>query len=210
LPKLCHPEFVSRSHQTNQKVFLFLLFVKYFLHNIKFLLHLIQSIILKLSIMKSIYLFPNKLKIPALVIFIISLLLIILQYSGIKTEINTTVFAFVSDTFTETSYNTYFGFVKEDIYNEILDCSFFISGIILAFSKEKIEDEMITLIRLKSLVYTTYFIFSLLILGEIFIYGFSFLNVIMGFLYFFVILANLFYYTKLFIYKKQFSYENED
>lgn len=160
--------------------------------------------------MKSIYLFPNKLKIPALVIFIIYLLLIILQYSGIKTEINTTVFAFVSDTFTETSYNTYFGFVKEDIYNEILDCSFFISGIILAFSKEKIEDEMITLIRLKSLVYTTYFIFSLLILGEIFIYGFSFLNVIMGFLYFFVILANLFYYTKLFIYKKQFSYENED
>ncbi len=86
----------------------------------------------------------------------------------------------------------------------------FISGIILAFSKEKIEDEMITSIRLKSLVYTTYFIFSLLILGEIFIYGLPFLNVIMGFLYFFVILANLFYYTKLFIYKKQFSYENED
>jgi len=160
--------------------------------------------------MKSIYLFPNKLKIPALVIFLISLSLIILQYSGIKTEINTTVFAFISDTFTENSYNTYFGFVKEDIYNEILDCCFFISGIVLAFSKEKIEDEMITLIRLKSLVYTTYFIFSLLILGEIFIFGLSFLNVIMGFLYFFVILANLFYYTKLFIYKKQFSYENED
>ncbi len=160
--------------------------------------------------MKSIYLFPNKLKIPALVIFIISLFLIILQYSGIKTEINTIVFAFVSDTFTEISNNTYFGFVKEDIYNEILDCSFFISGIILAFSKEKIEDEMITLIRLKSLVYSTYFIFTLLILSEIFIYGLSFLNVIMGFLYFFVILANLFYYTKLFIYKKQFSYENED
>nr|WP_298006195.1 hypothetical protein [uncultured Flavobacterium sp.] len=107
-------------------------------------------------------------------------------------------------------WGTYFGFEKQNIYNEILDCSFFISGIILAFSKEKIEDEMITFIRLKSLVYTTYFIFSLLILGEIFIYGLSFLNVIMGFLYFFVILANLFYYTKLFIYKKQFSYENED
>lgn len=161
--------------------------------------------------MKSIYLFPNKLKIPALVIFIISLLLIILQYSGIKTEINTTVFAFVSDTVIfPTGNNIYFSFDKQDIYNEILDCSFFISGIILAFSKEKIEDEMITFIRLKSLVYTTYFIFSLLILGEIFIYGLSFLNVIMGFLYFFVILANLFYYTKLFIYKKQFSYENED
>ena len=161
--------------------------------------------------MKSIYLFPNKLKIPALVIFTISLFLIILQYQGIKTEINTTVFAFESDTVIfPTGSKIYFSLDKQDIYNEILDCSFFISGIILAFSKEKIEDEMITFIRLKSLVYTTYFIFTTLILGEIFIYGLPFLNIIMGVLYFFIILTNLFYYTKLFIYKKQFSYENED
>ncbi|WP_277633121.1 hypothetical protein [Avrilella dinanensis] len=162
--------------------------------------------------MKRIYLFPNRLKIPALVIFVISLILIILQLAGIEKEINTTVFAFISDGFALISKkdNTYFGFVEENIYNEILDCAFFISGIILAFSKEKIEDEMITFIRLKSLLYTTYFIFFLLILSEIFIYGLSFLNVIMGFLYTFVILTNIFYYTKLYIYKKQFSYENED
>ena|SRR5690606_21305623 len=160
--------------------------------------------------MKRIYLFPNKLKIPALVVFIISLILIVLHYSDITTEINATVFVFVSDTFMPNSNNVYFGFDKQNIYNEILDCSFFISGIILAFSREKVEDEMITFIRLKSLLYTTYFIFTLLILSEIFIYGLSFLNVIMGFLYSFVILTNIFYYTKLFIYKKQFSYENED
>lgn len=162
--------------------------------------------------MKRIYLFPNRLKIPALAIFVISLILIILQLAGIEKEINTTVFAFISDGFALISKkdNTYFGFVEENIYNEILDCAFFISGIILAFSKEKIEDEMITFIRLKSLLYTTYFIFFLLILSEIFIYGLSFLNVIMGFLYTFVILTNIFYYTKLYIYKKQFSYENED
>lgn len=162
--------------------------------------------------MKRIYLFPNKLKIPALAIFVISLILIILQLAGIEKEINTTVFAFISDGFALNfkKDNTYFGFVEENIYNEILDCAFFISGIILAFSKEKIEDEMITFIRLKSLLYTTYFIFFLLILSEIFIYGLSFLNVIMGFLYTFVILTNIFYYTKLYIYKKQFSHENED
>ena len=161
--------------------------------------------------MKRIYLFPNKLKIPALVVFIISIVLIVLHYSDITTEINATVFVFASDTLTfPTGWGIYFDFDKQNIYNEILDCSFFISGIILAFSKEKIEDEMITFIRLKSLVYTTYFIFSLLILSEIFIYGLPFLNVIMGFLYSFVILTNIFYYTKLFIYKKQFSYENED
>src|SRR5690606_10249389 len=161
--------------------------------------------------MKRIYLFPNKLKIPALVVFLIALVLIILHYSDITTEINATVFVFASDTLTfPTGQGIYFDFDKQNIYNEILDCTFFISGIILAFSKEKVEDEMITFIRLKSLVYTTYFIFVLLILSEIFIYGLPFLNVIMGFLYSFVILTNIFYYTKLFIYKKQFSYENED
>src|SRR5690606_30611235 len=160
--------------------------------------------------MKRIYLFPNKLKLPALVVFVISLILIILYYSDIKTEINTTVFVFVSDTFFPKSNSSYFVFDKQDIYNEILDCAFFVSGIVLAFYREKIEDEMITFIRLKSLLYTTYFIFTLLILGEIFVYGLSFLNIIMGFLYSFVILTNIFYYSKLFIYKKQFSHENED
>ena len=160
--------------------------------------------------MKPVYLFPNKLKIPALTLFLISFALLVLYYAQIKTEINVTVFAFVSDTFLESSDSIFFGFTKEDVYNEILDCTFFVSGIILAFSKEKIEDEMITNIRLKSLVYTTYFIFSLLIIGELFVFGFSFLNIMMGFLYSFIILTNLFYYINLFIYKKQFSYENED
>lgn len=158
--------------------------------------------------MKSIYLFPNRLKIPALVAFVTSIILIILYYSDIKIEIPLTVFAFVSDNFL--SKAEYFNFVEQDIYNEILDCTFFISGMILAFSKEKVEDEMITFIRLKSLLYSTYFIFILLILGEIFIHGLSFLNVIVGFLYTFIILTNIFYYTNLFIYKKQFDHENEN
>ena len=160
--------------------------------------------------MKPVYLFPNKLKIPALVFFLISLVLLILYYSEVKIELYFTVFAFVSDTFTLNSNIRYFDFVVEDIYNEILDCTFFVSGIILTFSKEKIEDEMITNIRLKSLVYSTYFIFALLIIGEFFVYGLSFLSIMVGFLYSFIILINLFYYTNLLIYKKQFSYENED
>lgn len=170
------------------------------------------SIINKSHIMKNIYLFPNKLKIPALMFFLISLFLIILQYSGIKTEITTTVFAFISDGFAlDSNVDSYFlSFVKEDIYNEILDCVFFISGSILAFSKEKIEDELITFIRFKSLVYATYFTILLLVLSEIFIYGWAFLGFLMIYFYSFILFLNIFYYTKLFIYKKQFSYENED
>ena len=162
--------------------------------------------------MKSIYLFPNKLKIPALLLFLISFVLILLQSTHtFDVEINTKVFAIANDYILEgENLDRYSVIITDNIYNEILDITFFLSGVILAFSKEKTEDEMIGLIRYKSLTYSTYFTFSMLILSEIFIYGASFIPVIMFFFYGFILFLNIFYYTKLFIYKKQFSYENED
>lgn len=160
--------------------------------------------------MNSIYLFPNKLKIPALVVFIISLILIILQFCNISTELNMNVFAFISDPFLDSANTGKFIWVQQDMYSEILDTLLFSSGLILAFSKEKVEDEMISLIRYKSLVNTTYFIFSSLLISEFLFYGMSYGYVIMLFYYVFIVLLNIFFYIKLFIYKKQFSYENED
>ena len=160
--------------------------------------------------MKRIYLFPNKLKIPALVVFLIALVLIILQFNEISLQLNMKVFAVVSDPFLDSENSGNFRWVEQDMYDEILDFLFFTSGIVLAFSKEKIEDEMIGLIRYKSLTYATYFIFSLLIISEFLIYGMSYGYVIMFFFYAFILFLNIFYYTKLFIYKKQFSHENED
>ena len=160
--------------------------------------------------MKRIYLFPNKLKLPALVVFVISLVLIILQFSEISIPLNMKVFAVVSDPFLDSENTGNFIWVEQDIYNEILDFLFFTSGIVLTFSKEKIEDEMIGFLRFKSLTYATYFAFSLLVISEFILYGMSFGYVIMFFFYCFVLFLNIFYYTKLFIYKKQFSHENED
>lgn len=160
--------------------------------------------------MKPVYLFPNKLKIPALIVFIISIILIVLQFSNISIEINTKVFALISDPFLDRENTGKFIWIKQDIYNEVLNTLFFSSGLILAFAKEKIDDEMITLIRYKSLTITTYFIFGMIILAEIFIYGTSFIYVIMSYFYGFIIFLNIIYYTKLYIYKKQFSHENED
>ncbi|WLD23111.1 hypothetical protein NU10_10375 [Flavobacterium dauae] len=163
--------------------------------------------------MKSIYLFPNKLKIPALVIFLLSCIVMIVEATEIYTlpEFKTYVFAIVSDDgsfFNPTP--EYSSFIINSITDEIIECMFFVGGLVLAFSKEKIEDEMITYIRLKSLVYSTYFSFSLLILNELLVYGFSAFYASIIFYYAFVLFLNIFYYTKLFIYKKQFSYENED
>ena len=162
--------------------------------------------------MKSIYLFPNKLKIPALILFSISFVLIILQSTHtFEIEINTKVFALANDYILEgENLDKYLIIITDNIYNEILDITFFISGILLAFTKEKTEDEMISLLRYQSLTNSTYFTFGMLILAEVFIYGGSFIPVIVFFFYGFLIFLNIFYYTKLYIYKKQFSYENED
>lgn len=161
--------------------------------------------------MKPVYLFPNKLKIPALILCIISFTLIILQMDILQLEINTKVFAIASDyILNEEDVNLHFTVITDNIYNEILDITFFTSGILLAFSKEKTEDEMIALIRYQSLTSATYFTFGMLILAEIFIYGASFIPVIMFFFYGFILFLNIFYYTKLYMYKKQFSHENED
>lgn len=163
--------------------------------------------------MKSIYLFPNKLKIPALTLFLVSCLIIILDFLNLYTlpELETYVFAIVSDDgsiFNPTA--EFSSIIKNDVTGELTELMFYIGGIILFFSKEKIEDEIISYIRLKSLVYSTYFAFTLLILNQIFVYGFSAMFVDIFFYHGFLIFLNIFYYTKLFIYKKQFSYENED
>src|SRR5690554_522554 len=93
--------------------------------------------------MKRIYLFPNKLKIPALVVFLIALVLIILQFNEISLQLNMKVFAIVSDPFLDSENNGNFKWAEQDMYNEILDFLFFTSGIVLAFSKERSEERRV-------------------------------------------------------------------
>jgi len=69
----------------------------------------------------------------------------------------------------------YFSFIYNDIFDEIVFCLLIVSGVFYVFSKEKKEDEMISKIRLDSLVWATYCnaIFSLVC--YLFFYGVSFL-----------------------------------
>ncbi|MBT8320439.1 MAG: hypothetical protein KJO90_02085, partial [Eudoraea sp.] len=48
------------------------------------------------------------------------------------------------------------GFTENNILNEILAILVILSGLLVAFSREKDEDELITKIRLESLVWATY------------------------------------------------------
>ena len=76
-----------------------------------------------------------------------------------------------------------FGFVEANVWSDLCGISLIIGLILIAFSKEKKEDEYIMKIRLESLVWAVYVNYAILILAFIFIYAMSF---------FWVMTANMF------------------
>ncbi len=70
-----------------------------------------------------------------------------------------------------------FSFIENGILDELISIFIIIGGIIVGFSKTKIEDEYIAQLRLSSLVWAVYVSCVVLLLATVFVYGFSFLNV---------------------------------
>lgn len=64
--------------------------------------------------------------------------------------------------------------VETNLFDEILGITLIIGLIFLGFSKEKIEDELISKIRLESLVWATYFNYLILMLTIILCYDMTF------------------------------------
>ncbi|WP_055412299.1 hypothetical protein [Nonlabens sp. YIK11] len=117
--------------------------------------------------MKSSILFPHRFKIPAFIIFIPSLLAMIgimffdLDTSGLALELELPVITespFMGD-------RRYFVWVKRDVLDLILLSVLIISGILFAFSKEPIEDEMIASIRKDSLIWAVYLNYGMLLVS---------------------------------------------
>jgi hypothetical protein len=65
-----------------------------------------------------------------------------------------------------------------ELTDEILGGGLIISLMLLAFSKEKIEDEFVSKMRLESLLWAVYVNYTLLILAFFLVYGNSFFDVI--------------------------------
>ena len=125
--------------------------------------------------MKVNYLFPNKFKkigwlllIPSAIIGLVTL---IYEYEPSFLDFNLPAI-FIDDLFKEQKL---YGMVKNNILNEILGILIIISSLFVAFSKEKLEDEYISKIRLDSLVWAVYFNYGILLFSFLFIFDFSFL-----------------------------------
>lgn len=122
------------------------------------------------------YLFPYKFKKVGWLVLIPSAILgLIILFSEYSPDFfNFRVPAIIIDDFLFAEKKL-FGMIENNILDEILGVLVIISSILVAFSKEKIEDEFISKIRLESLVWAVYVNYGVLLLCMLFLYDFSFL-----------------------------------
>ncbi|TYC08771.1 hypothetical protein ES677_14115 [Bizionia gelidisalsuginis] len=125
--------------------------------------------------MKVNFLFPNKFKKTGWFLLIPSAILgfITLKYEYEPNFLDFDIPAvFIDDLFKDKQL---LGMVKNNILNEIFGILIIISSLLVAFSKEKLEDEYISKIRLESLVWAVYVNYGILLFAFLFIFDFSFL-----------------------------------
>lgn len=124
--------------------------------------------------MKTNYLLANRFKrigwflfFPGIILGIVSLI----SQSDINL-FNIKVFAFVEyDILSDTSF---FSISENNVLDEIASVLLIMGTLLIAFSKEKSEDEFISKIRLESLVWSTYVNYAILLLALIFVYEMAF------------------------------------
>ena len=143
------------------------------------------------------YLLPNKFKKPGWILFISGIILgIIHSINGY--ESNLLKIDVISLLHYESIFPNDNGFVRiieNSIVDELITLLAIIGGLLISFSREKIEDEFISKIRLDSLVWAFLVNYGVLLFTTIFIYDLR---------YFHVLVYNMF--TPLIIFILRFNY----
>ncbi|MEZ2413312.1 hypothetical protein ACA086_00020 [Muriicola sp. E247] len=136
------------------------------------------------------YLFPNRLKVISGWIFYLAL--IIGFYLWITDGFDEVLVVSVPDLFgTDSMFSSGNGWMKNSILDELFTVLIIISGLIHSFSREKIEDELISKLRLDSLIWSLYVNYSVVILATILIYDIMYFNVLIFNLFTIILFFNL-------------------
>jgi len=132
--------------------------------------------------MKTRFLLPNKFKMIGWFLLIPSSILGILQIfyltgSGLK-FLDLEVFTIYSGSFAPWGSTTVvFGFDEVNLTGTIIGILFILGAVMVAFAKEKHEDEFIAKIRLESFLWATYINYAILLFCFLFFYGIGFMYV---------------------------------
>lgn len=125
--------------------------------------------------MKLTYLFPNKCKKIGWAILLPS---VVLGLFTAFSDFEPSFLDFNFNTFLHGKFNEDFNIFSRhanNLLNEILGILIIFGALLVAFSKEKIEDEFISKIRLESLVWGVYLNYAILLIAIIFIYDLAFI-----------------------------------
>ena len=91
-----------------------------------------------------------------------------------------------------------FTWIENGFLDEIFTFIIIVSGIVNSFSREKVEDELISKIRMESLVLSLYINYGLLILSNFFIYELSYFYVMVFHLFTILLFFNLIFKYRLY------------
>ena len=144
------------------------------------------------------YLFDNKYKkISGLVFYLTSIIgLYLLLTDRISDLFTLNVYSLFSESFSDLTYGG--GWIENGLGDEIFTTIIIISGLINSFCKEKIEDELISKIRLESLTMSLFISYGLVILSTFLIYNLSYMYVLVFNLFIILILFNLIFRNRLY------------
>lgn len=120
------------------------------------------------------YLFPNRYKKLGWLLFILGIIIGIafLIYQSDINLFNIKAFALAAEALF--SDNSFFSISGNNFLDDISSILIIIGALLIAFSKEKFEDEFISKIRLESLVWATYINYAILTLAIIFVKDMTF------------------------------------
>ena len=96
------------------------------------------------------------------------------------------------------SERTGFGWIENGLGDEVFTLLIIVSGIVNSFSKEKIEDELISRIRLESLSLSLFISFGLIIISTFLVYNLNYMYVLVLNLFLIILLFNLIFKFRLF------------
>ena len=144
------------------------------------------------------YLFDNKYKkISGLVFYLTTIIgLYLLITDKILDLFTLNVYSLFSESFSDLTYGG--GWIKNGLGDEIFTTIIIISGLINSFCKEKIEDELISKIRLESLTISLFVSYGLVMLSTFLIYNLSYMYVLVFNLFIILILFNLIFRYRLY------------
>ena len=135
---------------------------------------------MKISIMESKYLIANKFKPLGWVLFILGLVggIFILATEYESDILTVPVFAIYNGDTIFSSNEGFFKIIENSIFDELVAIAIIVGGWMVGFSKEKEEDEFIFKLRKDSLVWALMVNYIILLLAVVFIYDFTFFDVL--------------------------------